>query len=406
MRDTCLQAVGVRGVLFVSVPAFIPASPGDLTPEWVTTAMRDVGALPTGRVRSVSVSAIRNGGTGFAGDTVRVNLEYEGASGPASLIAKFPTGDRQTRGMLETFDAYAREIRFYERFAHRMPCPTPTHLGSDYDKKGARERGPKMSRFVDALPNPIQLLVTLDVSKFMRPTKRRYALLIEDMGGDTTVYDLAEPPNDVQLAAALEVLAAVHAGFWNEPSLQGDDVFRPILTTTPGLYQTVGRKRCLPVAEARWSDWLTEADVSAIHDAINRFPEDVALLNSKQTLIHGDPRSDNILYRSDGQVVLLDWALAAHAHPAYDVGYLLSSSLTSDRIGARGELVDRYEAALASNGVVIDGTELRSAISATYRALAVQTLMSVVVLNDETYGDQTMNDLWMPRILTGIAHSW
>jgi hypothetical protein len=389
------------------VSSFIPASPAELTPEWVTTVMRDAGVLPNGRVRLVTVRPLSGGGTGFTGDTVRVLLEYEDApDAPSSVIAKFPTTDRPTRGMLEAFDAYAREIRFYQRYAHRLPCPTPAYLGADYDTKGAKHTGPRMSRLIDALPDRVQLKVTADVAKFMRASKRRYALLIEDLGGDTTVYDLTSPPDNAQLAAALEELAALHAAFWHVGGLHGDDVFRAVLTTTPGLYQTVGRKRCLALAQELWADWLTVADVAALREALDRFPEDVARVNQKITMIHGDPRSDNILYGADGKVVLLDWSLAGHAHPGYDVAYLLSSCLGTDRIGARHELLERYEGALARNGVEIDGADLRATVAAAYRGLAVQQLMSIVVLNNESYGDDSMYDLWMPRILVGIAAEW
>jgi hypothetical protein len=369
--------------------------------------MRDAGVLPSGRVRSVTVRPLRDGGTGFSGDTVRVELEYEDApDAPPTVIAKFPTSDRSTRGMLEAFDAYAREIRFYQKYAHRMPCPTPAYFGADYDKKGAKETGPRLSRLIDALPDRVQLRVTADVTKFMRASKRRYALLIEDLGADTTVYDMASPPDDGQLAAALEELAALHAAFWHDDGLHGDDVFREMLTTTPGLYQTVGRKRCLPLAQERWADWLTVADVAALREALDRFPEDVARVNQKITMIHGDPRSDNLLFGADGRVVILDWSLAGHAHPGYDVAYLLSSCLGPERIGARHELIERYEGALASNGVEIDGADLRATVAAAYRGMAVQQLMSIAVLNNESYGDDSMYDLWMPRILVGLAVEW
>jgi phosphotransferase family enzyme len=389
------------------VPVFIPASPADLTPEWLTGTMREAGALPAGRVRTHEVLALTDGGTGFTGETVRVRLEYEGADdAPSTVIAKFPTGDRQNRGMLEQFDAYAREIRFYRQFAHRMPCPTPTYLGADYDEAGARQTGPRLSRLIDALPDRVQLAITKDVTKFMRVTKRRYVLLLEDLGSDTTVFDMAHPPSNGQLGDVLDVLAAVHAAFWNDESLEGNSVFRPIVTTTPGLYQTVGRKRCLALAQQRWSDWMTADHVGLINEAIDRFPADVVTINEKLTLIHGDPRSDNILFGDDGHVVLLDWALAGHAHPAFDVGYLLSSCLDSDSISGADALVAGYEAALLAKGIDIDGSALRAAVAATYRSLAMQQLMSIAVLHGDGYNGDAIFDIWMPRILAGLAHEW
>lgn len=369
--------------------------------------MRSAGVLPAGEVTAVVVSDLGGGGTGFTGDTVRVTLNYDGdGEGPASVIAKFPTSDRQTRGMLEQFDAYAREIRFYRHFAHRMPCPVPGFLGADFDEKGARSTGPRMSKLIDALPDRVQLAVTYDVTKFMRATTRRYALLIEDLGAATTVHDMTEPPSVDGVRRALETLAAVHAEFWDDPSLAGDPAFRPILTTTPGLYRTVGHKRCLPMAQTRWRDWLTDEQVGLIRESLDRFAEDVAIINEPLTLIHGDPRSDNILFRDDGQPVLLDWALTGNAHPGFDVGYLLSSCLTVEQADDRNGLVADYEAALAGQGVTTDGRQLRTVIDSTYRALAVQQLMSIVVLNNESYGDAGIYDLWMPRLLAGLATDW
>lgn len=398
---------GLRGAsgTLTAVADLIPASPGDLTPQWLTRAMRAAGALPQGRVSSITVEPIGDGGTGFTGETVRVALATEGADdAPESVIAKFPTRDRQNRGMLEQFDAYAREIRFYRQFAHRLPCPTPAYLGGEYDGR-ARGFGPRASRLIDALPDAVQLAVTKDVTKFLRASKRRYVLLLEDLGPSTTVHDLAEPPDDAQLAAALETLAAVHAAFWFDDTLAGNDAFGPVLTMTPGLYRTVGLRRCLGLARERW-DWFDDDDDAAVVDALERFADDVDTVNRPVTLIHGDPRSDNLLYRDDGDVVLLDWALAAYANPAFDVGYLLSSCLSADRIAAADELVDGYIDALAERGVTADRARLRADIGATYRGLAVQQLMSIPVLRGESYGDDTIFDIWMPRILAGMAHEW
>ncbi len=387
------------------MPDFIPAGPADVTPEWVTATLRSAGALPSGRVAEVAVERIVGAGTGLMGDTVRLRLRYDGTdAAPSSVIAKFPTADRHNRALLEQFDAYAREILFYQRYAHRVPAPTPTYLGAAFDPGRSRLPGPILSRIIDRLPAWVKILISKHITLYLRPTKRRYALLIEDLGSDTTVHDLAAPPNDEQVGAALVVLARIHAAFWQSPTLDADDMFEPLVTTTPGLYRTIGKKRCLPIARERW-DWITADQVGLLDEALDRLADDLVTINQRITLVHGDPRSDNILYRRDGEVVLVDWALTAHAHPGWDVGYLLSSCLSDDRINVRDELVERYEATLRSRGVEFSGSELREGIDAAYRANAVQQLMSVPVLHG-TYGDQLLPDLWMPRILAGLGHGW
>ena len=381
--------------------SFIPAAPSELTADWVTATLRAAGALAAGYVADFAIEPLSGGGTGLMGDTVRLRLSYaDGGSGPASVIAKFPTADRQNRALLEQYDAYAREILFYENYAHRVPVPTPAYMGAAFDPGRNKAPGPVLSKVVDALPVWVKRLIFGNVTLYLRPTKRRYALLIEDLGADITVHDLEEPPDDDKLGAAIEMLAGVHAAFWRHDALHDDAMFQPLVTTTPGLYDTIARRWCLPMARQRW-DWFTDDDAVLVEDAIDRLPHDIATINRRTTLVHGDPRSDNVLYRGDGEVVLLDWAMAAHAHPGWDVGYMMSSCLTDDRIDTTDELVARYEAAMAARGIDVDPDDLRAGIDAAYRAVAVMQLMSIAVL-DGNYGDQALADLWMPRVLAGL----
>ena len=151
----------------------------------------------------------------------------------------------------------------------------------------------------------------------------------------------------------------------------------------------------------RW-DWLTDDKVALIEDSIDRFPDDVARINAKITLVHGDGRADNVLYRHDGEVVLLDWALAGHGHPGFDVGYLLSSCVGAHDPTAIDRLLAGYLDALGAEGITsMSAAELRSIVTATYRAMAVQQLMSIAVLHGG-YGEDHLADIWMPRILVGL----
>ncbi len=386
--------------------AFIPNTPDELTPEWVTAALHGVGAR--GSVTAVTVEPLSGGGIGMTGQTVRVRLERSAdAEGmPDTIVAKFAASDPQTRGLIEVYDSYAREIRFYQRYAERMPVRVPKYFGASYDPGSSSQPGPLTRRIVDALPVGAKIWISKNTTKYMRPSRRRYALLIEDMGSAGSVHDLIEPPGDDKVAAALEVFAAIHATFWNDASLAGDDTFDVITTTTPRLFSDVARRRALPIASDRYS-WLGEEESARLLDACDRFADDLVCVNQPVRLVHGDPRTDNLMYAPDGSVILLDWALAANGHPGWDVGYLLSSCLSPRRIGAWETLVAGYEAALASHGVVIDGAELREAVDATYRIVAVQQLLalSVLVGTDDMSGAE-MADLWLPRLTAGLSHRW
>lgn len=402
--------------------AFIPNAPDELTPEWVNDALRGAGVA--GTVTGVAVEALSTGGVGMTGQTVRVRLDRVGgvdlhstaeespvprrelAAAPETLVAKFAAADPKTRGLIETYDSYAREIRFYQRYAGRLPVRVPRYFGAAYDPGSSGQPGPFMRRMVDALPVRAKIWISKNTVKYMRPSKRRYALLIEDLGSEGSIHDLADPPDDAQVAAALEVLAAIHAEFWHDRSLAGDDTFDVITTTTPRLFADVARARSLPVARGRY-DWLGDPEAALLLEATERFAADLDLVNRPDTLVHGDPRSDNLMYRPDGSVILLDWALTANGHPGWDVGYLLSSCLCHERIGACDALVAGYEAALARRGVKLDGADLRRGIDATYRIVAVQQLLALAVLdgNEQLTGAE-MADLWLPRLVAGLGHAW
>ncbi|MEO0494873.1 MAG: phosphotransferase [Actinomycetota bacterium] len=382
--------------------AFIPNTPEELTASWVGEALRGAGQACT--VDDIRVEQL-GGGVGMTGQTVRVRIAGDGA--PETAVAKFAASQAQTRGITESYDSYAREIRFYQRYADRVPVRTPKYLGADYDPGSHGQPGPGVVRIIESLPLGVKRWISRNTVKYLRPTKRRYALLIEDMGDAGSVYDLHEPPGDDELRAALEALAGLHAAFWKSPELDRDDeTFVHMITSTPTLLSDVARTSSLAVAEARY-EWCGPAERVALDAATRRFPENVVLTNEPWALVHGDSRSDNFMFSPDGEAIILDWALVSRGHPGYDVGYLLSSCLDADRIDALGPHVEHYRQALAAHGVDFDPAELRRGVEAAYDINAVYQLLTLTVF--EGQGDNTgmeMADLWLPRVAAGLTHDW
>ena len=156
------------------------------------------------------------------------------------------------------------------------------------------------------------------------------------------------------------------------------------------------------MAEERWASWLTPAQRSMMDDALANFADDVDVINEPWTLVHGDPRSDNLLYRDDG-VVVLDWALTAIAHPGYDVAYLLGSSVRVEEMGAVPDLIAEYLATANAAGAPVSAAELRRGMVAGTRANIVQQVSSLPVLVGD-YGHHGMPaDLWTPRLFAFLA---
>ena len=104
----------MSGVPALDAPE-IPVSAEDLTPEWLTSALRVGGFVKESRVTSFTREALGEG-AGFVGQIVRFRLTFdrpeEGA--PTSVIGKFPIRLAQNRKMGEALGAYEREVRFYE----------------------------------------------------------------------------------------------------------------------------------------------------------------------------------------------------------------------------------------------------------------------------------------------------
>ena len=90
-----------------------------------------------------------------------------------------------------------------------------------------------------------------------------------------------------------------------------------------------------------------------------RFPlvvEEMMTFPERQTtLAHGDFRLDNLFFRpgSEGpEVVAIDWQICVRTVGAYDLGYFLSQSLTTeDRRAHEEQLLDVYRDTLADSGI-------------------------------------------------------
>lgn len=345
------------------------------------------------------------GGKGMSGDVIRVQLEYAGDQGdaPNTVIAKFPTIDSTNRGLIESQGAYEREISFYRSFGNDLPVRSPAYFGSAMDGGPPRAVAARVNRGIDKLPAKTHVAMTRDVTKFLKPSKRRYALLIEDLGDDRTVYDLTAPPSTEQLGVALEALAQVHAKFWGDSRLKGHAAFWPLVTETPALQRNVYQVEALADAIDRYG-FENEGTRALCNEAGVRFPADVARVNRPLTLVHGDPRSDNLLYASDGSVAIVDWALTGFADPGYDVGYLIAAAV-DPRSGASSArtLAEQYHRALTAEHVSYDFAELWESVEATARCMVVQQTLSLRYLQGG-YGDaKPMADYWLPRALSVLG---
>lgn len=300
----------------------IPQSVDELTPEWVTAALRSTAAA-TGMVASLDVAPI-GVGVGLVGSLVRLTPTWVDGTGPATLIAKLPSPAESSRFVAAVLGMYRKEVRFYEELAERCAVPLAECFYADLDEDS-----------------------------------HDFVLLLQDLAGGRTVDQLDGCPlADVELV--IDQLADFHAAFWNDPALV-DNGWLGRLADSPfpesiafSFEQSWG-----PV-QALFGDRIPEAVVALGDRFPALLPEITGRLSEAPfTLSHGDYRLDNIFFYGDGTMALCDWQLVDRSRGGRDLAYFLTQSLDPPlRAELEKPLVERYVARLESHGIEGYGLEV------------------------------------------------
>ncbi len=272
----------------------IPSTPAELTPAWLTEALRATGHLDDAAVAAVQVEPIGQG-VGILCQLARLTLTYDrpAPAAPASLVAKLPTADAQTRGMVALFRFYEREVRFYAEVAPLLEVRTPRCYYHDFD-----------------------------------PTDGDFILLLEDLSPYRLGDQLAGASVE-ELRLVVAELAKLHAPWWNDPRLErlhwvpvaNDPVNKAGLALYPQAWPVFVERfgHALPEAVRRTGERLG-AHVGAILDRFTTAP---------RTICHGDYRLDNLFFGNadNAPLAVIDWQIAVRSVGTYDVGYFMSQSV-------------------------------------------------------------------------------
>jgi hypothetical protein len=302
----------------------LPRAIADVDAAWMTNVLRTSGAIGDATVVANMVVEPFAVGAGLLSLLYHASLGYSGGEhGPATLIVKLPTTVPTQRGIADSLGFYPREIKFYRELAPRTPVATPTVYAAMIDE-GSTD-------FV---------VVMEDLSHHESPDQRVGATW-------------------EQAVAAIDAMAGLHA-HWHEHEELDDfsDVFLPMdnpgyLHGLPPLFAAGW-----PNAQVHGADYLT-ADLLAFGD---RYGDHLAFMlassASPATLVHGDWRLDNLFYKGD-QVTVIDFQITGLGSGVYDLAYFVSQSVDpAVRAGREDELIDRYVAQLAANGLVRDRAEV------------------------------------------------
>jgi hypothetical protein len=298
--------------------ASFPTSIDQLTAEWLGealgTTVNSFEAAPLGE------------GVGVLGLVTRVHLES--TSGPATLIAKFPSLSPDNRAVADTYDMYGREYRFYTQIAPTVPLRAPQCYFAQYDEES-----------------------------------HDFVLLLEDLI-DYRIGDQVEGCTREEAHQVVASIASLHRNTW-QPDHISDIQQHDMPYQREGMYggYQVGWPVVLHEFPHLFDDDLIRYG-AMVPDQINRLLTEIH--DGPLVIAHGDVRLDNIFF-SDAGIALVDFQAVCKAAPEFDLAYFVTQSLP-DGVRQCDDWLAIYHQQLTSEGIdyPVDVSRHRYHLSALY----------------------------------------
>ncbi|MBE9540469.1 MAG: phosphotransferase [Proteobacteria bacterium] len=338
------------------------SDPNLITTKWLTEVLRAGGLLREGCVVGASWEMI---GTGKMGDNARFTLTYDGDyDAPETLVAKLPATDETARMMAGGMGAYRKEVMFYKELANKTAMNTP------------------------------------DI----------YLALIDDDGSDFVILmkDLApaEPGDQlvgetlVHAKQALAEAAKLHGAFYGKSDLLGADY----ITRTDAESAAFGQElleQNWPGFVERFGHGLSEECIAFGHNYVAHHARWLAHYTGPKTLIHGDFRSENMLFSEHGRVATVDWQTLTESCALADVAYFIGGSLDIDvRRNHEEELLDYYRHCLAQEGVTLS----KELCWQLYREFSINGLLITVLGAMFSEAAERSDKMFMVMIQRHLQH--
>lgn len=309
-----------------------------ITPEWLTQALQQANILNQSKVKSVEWSII---GTGKMGDNARLKLDYVGdaEAAPRSIIAKLPAADETARSMASAMGAYRKEVEFYQELAQHSSVNIPQVFVSLINNEGSD-----------------------------------FIILMQDLAPAEAGNQLASE-SFLRAESVLLEAAKLHADFYQKTAL----LAHPAVTQTDKDSAAFGQsllEQQWPGFKERFGHSLSAECLAFGDQYIKQHVAWSQTYEGPKTLIHGDLRTENILYTHDNTAILVDWQTTMASCPLADVAYFLGGSLdTSTRRKHEKVLLQVYIGKLNALGIrlsIEDGWK-------QYRQYSIHALMITIL---------------------------
>lgn len=372
---------------------FIPQEGSEFTADWFTDLFQEqYGAA----VLDVSREVIGTG-VGFVGEIHRCFLSWDATRSdlPTSVIVKVPSKLPLNRSLGEGLQLYEREVIAYEKLASNMGLPMPNVLYSAMDD----DPTPWLDSVITFLFSRLPLSgVSWLTVKFLElasknPKLRRYVLVLEDIAD-------ARPPSQVEGGSlddaliSLATLAKFHAHHWmNEESIAVSDRIWALNRLPKVSQASYARNREEFIG--RFGELVGDEKMSVIDDTQDRLEDLLApLAQDPWTLLHGDYRLDNIMFRPNGEIVVIDYQLLSKGRPGWDVAYFITTALSADYKSEEETMLKHYHETLSAAGItnysfeeLVDDVELTKLLLA-HRLVGSRDAFDTELQNsDETFVD-------------------
>jgi aminoglycoside/choline kinase family phosphotransferase len=287
-------------------------APGDLDVDWAQRVVN--GSCEGAVVSAVEILSVDVGTT----TRVRLAVDHDGPEDfPRRWFVKLPSGSWKARAITALPRLPQTEVRFYNEIAGLISVLRPTVLAA----VSALGRG--------------YTLVLADVTEEGATPGRPGDALSADQAGEV-----------------VDVLAQLHAQFWEAPLLDRDLSWLagPVRRLEDGL----GTALATPLMKRglrRAGDAVPQRlHAGALNYAKHRRRAMRFLGDAPRTLVHHDCHPGN-LYWKDGKAGLLDWQLVRLGEGVSDVAYLLAIAMDpSARRDVEADLLRRYADGLANAG--------------------------------------------------------
>ena len=198
-------------------------------------------------------------------------------------------------------------------------------------------------------------------------------LLLEDLSATARPGAQIAGCSVADAVSVVRELARFHRSWWEKPELEQHEWMSRPLQLLPAY-----AKGAAVIAE-----WLADRIPNEAIAVIQHFGALaelwIELPPVRRTLIHGDPRVDNILFEQTGdgpRACLIDWQSLRLGDPQYDVAYFLSGSISpADRRADERALLAEYVRIIAE----VDPTYTLELALDSYRANIVSGLWLTVI---------------------------